>query len=64
MPFGLTNSPAAFRMLSDRLIGPKMEPPCFAYLDDIIIVTETFEDHSEWLAFGVVDMDRGPVSCF
>ena len=26
-----------------------MEPHAFAYLDDIIIVTETFEEHLSWL---------------
>ena len=45
MPFGLTGAPATFQRLLDRLIGPEMEPHCFAYLDDIIIVTETFEHH-------------------
>lgn len=49
MPFGLTNSPATFQRLLDSLIGPEMEPYCFAYLDDIIIVTSTFEEHLDWL---------------
>ena len=50
MPFGLTNAAATFQRLLDRLIGPKMEPHTFAYLDDIIIVTKSFEEHLEWLA--------------
>ena len=50
MPFGLTNAPATFQRLLDRIIGPEMEPHVFAYLDDIIIVTETFEEHLEWLS--------------
>ena len=50
MPFGLTNAPATFQRLLDRLIGPEMEPHAFAYLDDIIIVTETFEEHLYWLS--------------
>ena len=29
----------------DRVIGPELEPYAFSYLDDIIIVTETFEEH-------------------
>lgn len=49
MPFGLTNAPATFQRLLDRLIGPEMEPFCFAYLDDIIIATESFEEHLKWL---------------
>ena len=50
MPFGLTNAPATFQRLVDSLIGPEVEPHVFAYMDDIIVVTETFEDHSKWLS--------------
>ncbi|XP_066600140.1 uncharacterized protein [Prorops nasuta] len=49
MPFGLTGAPATFQRLLDKLIGPEMEPHAFAYLDDIIIVTETFPEHLVWL---------------
>lgn len=50
MPYGLTNAPATFQRLLDRLIGPEMEPHYFAYLNDIIIVTESFEEHLEWFS--------------
>lgn len=49
MPLGLTNAPATFQRLIDALIGPDMEPYVFAYLDEIIIVTETFSEHLQWL---------------
>ena len=49
MPFGLNNAPATFQRLIDKVIGPELEPHAFAYLDDVIIVTETFEDHLKWL---------------
>ncbi|KAL6419699.1 hypothetical protein ACFW04_011264 [Cataglyphis niger] len=49
MPFGLTGAPATFQRLLDRLIGPEMEPHAFAYLDAIVIVTRTFEEHLIWL---------------
>lgn len=49
MAFGLANAPATFQRLTDLLIGPEMEPYCFVYLDDIIIVTETFQEHLIWL---------------
>ena len=45
MPFGLTNAPATFQRLVDSLIGAEMEPHVFAYLDEIILIMETFEDH-------------------
>ena len=50
MPFGLTNAPATFQRLLDKIIGPEMEPHAFAYLDDIIIVTKTFDEHLQWLS--------------
>ena len=45
MPFGLHSAPATFQRLMDRILGPELEPFCFAYLDDIIILGETYEDH-------------------
>lgn len=45
MPFGLTGAPATFQRYLDRLIGPEFEPYCYVYLDDIVIATDTFEDH-------------------
>lgn len=45
MPFGLHSAPATFQRLLDRIIGPEMDPYAFAYLDDIIVLGETFEEH-------------------
>lgn len=45
MPFGLTNAPATFQRLIDRVVGYDLEPHVFAYLDDIVILTSTFEQH-------------------
>lgn len=45
MPLGLTNPTAIFQRLIDSLIGPKMEPLVFAYLDGVVIVSEVFTDH-------------------
>ena len=49
MPDGLLNAPATFQRLIDRVLGPELEPHIYAYLDDIIIVAETFEKHKECL---------------
>ena len=49
MTFGLTIAPATFQRLIDSLFGPEMEPHVFGYLDDIIIATDTFEEHQKWL---------------
>ena len=49
MPFELSGSPAFFQRLLDRLITPEFKPYAFAYLDGIILVGESFEDHMDWL---------------
>ena len=49
MPFGLHSAPATFQRLIDRIIGQDLEPYCFAYLDDIIILGKSFEHHRELL---------------
>ena len=49
MPFGLHSAPATFQRLMDRIIGPELEPYCFVYLDDIIVLGESFEHHLDML---------------
>jgi hypothetical protein len=41
--------PFTFQRLMDRVIGPELDPYCFAYLDDIVVLGETFEQHLEVL---------------
>lgn len=50
MPFGLTNSAQTQQRLVDALFGPRYEPRIFAYLDDIIVTSSTFEEHLRLLA--------------
>ena len=47
MLFGLTNAPATFCRLVDALFRPEFEQNVFAYLDDIIVVSATYEEHLE-----------------
>lgn len=49
MPYGLCNAPATFQRLLDNLIGPELDPNSFVYLDDIIVVSTTFDEHLHWL---------------
>lgn len=49
MPFGLHNAPATWQRFIDTVLGAELEPYVFVYLDDIIIVTDTFEKHMEIL---------------
>lgn len=49
MPFGLHSAGETSQRLLDRVIGPKMEPKAFAYRDDLMIVSDTFEEHLEMI---------------
>ncbi|KAL7289969.1 hypothetical protein TKK_0015702 [Trichogramma kaykai] len=49
IPFGLHSAPAVFQRLMDSIIIPELEPNVFCYLDDIVIVSETYEKHRSLL---------------
>ncbi len=45
MPFGLRNAPATFQRLMDDVLGEAYWTWAMAYLDDIVIYSDTVEDH-------------------
>ena len=45
MPFGLTNAPVTFQRLMDKLFAGQEWDSVFVYLDDILIVSNSMEDH-------------------
>ena len=45
MPFGLCNAPATFQRLMDLVLAGLQWSHCLVYLDDIIILGNTFVDH-------------------
>lgn len=47
--FGLHSAPATFQRLLDTVLRPELEPHVFVYLDDIIIISRTFEEHHRLL---------------
>ena len=49
MPFGLSNSPATYQRLMEECLGSLNMKICVIYLDDLIIFSDTFEQHLERL---------------
>ncbi|PIK41666.1 Septin-8-A [Apostichopus japonicus] len=48
--FGLTNAPATFQRLMEHCVGDMNYKKCLVYLDDVIIFSQTFEEHLERLS--------------
>ena len=50
MPFGLTNAPSTFQRLMSLVLSGLCWKMCLVYLDDIIIFSQTVEEHLQRLA--------------
>ncbi len=57
LPFGLHGAPATFQRLMDVLLRPH-QPYAAAYLDDVVIHSETWEDHLERLRRVLMELRR------
>ena len=43
--FGLCNTPAMFQRLMETVLAGLARDKCFVYLDDILVVGRSFEEH-------------------
>ena len=50
MPLGLCNGPATFQRLMNLLLAGIQWSSCLVYLDDIIVMGKTFQDHLRYLS--------------
>lgn len=45
MPFGVAGGPATFQALMDKVLDGVKHRYCMAFLDDVLVFSESFEDH-------------------
>lgn len=45
MPFGLCNAPQTMSRLMDKVVPAHLRHKVFIYLDDLLLITETFDEH-------------------
>ena len=49
MPFGLCNAPATFQRLMENVLAGLVGKQCLVYIDDILVIGTTFQEHIEYL---------------
>jgi hypothetical protein len=49
LPFGLTNAPALFMDLMNRVFQPYLDKFVVVFIDDILVYSNSFKEHEEHL---------------
>eukprot|EP00873_Tetraselmis_striata_P015214 jgi/Tetstr1/435478/TSEL_024384.t1 len=58
LPFGLTNAPAGFQTMMNRVLSPYLGKFCVVYLDDVLIYSKTAEEHLEHIRLVLRELQR------
>ncbi|KAE8193097.1 hypothetical protein CF328_g5149 [Tilletia controversa] len=69
MPFGLKSAPAWFQRAMDKTLGAARWEYAIAYLDDVVIFSDTFEDHIRHVDSILASLERAgltvsPSKCY
>ena len=49
LPFGLNDGPASFQRFINKVLFPHLDKFCTAYMNDIIIYSQSVEEHQEYV---------------
>ena len=49
MPFSLTNAPATFQTLINKILSPYLYKNVIVYLDDIVVFLKTLKEYKKYL---------------
>ena len=68
LPMGLSTSPSSFQLLMDKILHGLKFKSCLCYLDDVLICSETFEQHvidleEVFQRFRTAGLKLGPTKC-
>jgi len=58
MPFGLCNAPATFQSMMDHILHDLLDEGVVVYLDDILIYSESVEEHERLVKEVLARLDR------
>ena len=68
MPFGLCNTPSTFQRMMEATLRGLQWHQCLIYLDDVIVFSQTFDDHLRHLSLvfdrlRIVNLKSKPSKC-
>ena len=58
MPFGLANAPSTFQHYVNDALRPYLDVFCMAYIDDILIYSETLSEHRQHVRLVLKAMEQ------
>jgi hypothetical protein len=58
LPFGLCNAPARFQAMMNRVLAPYLGKFCLVYLDDILIWSQTADEHLDHIRLVLREVHR------